>query len=310
MGLCGIELHDDRLIDELAARASPRVFFRSALVVFESNRMAFQRYTGAHLATTASTLERDRPQGEAGLLVRLPSRSFGVFTCPGVRRSGPAVEGLYGDAVADTRQRLIDGAIETIRAHGLAGATARSIATTAGVNQALVFYHFGTVHDLLQAACLAATQARVEPFAARLDKVTDLRQLLVLGRALHGEERAEGNVMVLAQFLAGAQTDPALAEATAASLRLWIAPVEQALTRLLADSPVAELIDTAGLARAVSAGFIGLELYEGVDAQGAEAALDALDRLAVLIEVVDDLGPVALRALRGKLRKTVKNHRV
>jgi AcrR family transcriptional regulator len=99
--------------------------------------------------------------------------------------------------VADTRQRLIDGVIETIRLHGLTGTTARSIAATAGVNQALVFYHFGTVHDLLQAACLAATQARVELFAERLDQITDLRQLLVLGRALHSEERAQGNVMMM-----------------------------------------------------------------------------------------------------------------
>ncbi|WP_394618668.1 TetR/AcrR family transcriptional regulator [Lentzea sp. JNUCC 0626] len=205
--------------------------------------------------------------------------------------------------MADTRQRLIDGAIDTLRTHGLTGTTARSIAATAGVNQALVFYHFGTVHDLLQAACLAATQARVEPFVARLDQITDLRQLLALGRSLHTEERAEGNVMVLAQLLAGAQTSPELAESTAASLHLWIAPIESALTRLLAGSPLADLIDTAGLARAVSAGFIGLELYEGVDPDGAKAALDALDRLAVLIEVVDDLGPIAHRALRAKLRK-------
>ncbi len=111
---------------------------------------------------------------------------------------------LYRDAVTDTRQRLIEGAIETIRRHGLACTSARSIATTAGVNQALVFYHFGSVHDLLQAACLATTQARVESFAERLDQVTDLRQLLALGRALHTEERAQGNVMVLAQMLAGA----------------------------------------------------------------------------------------------------------
>lgn len=206
--------------------------------------------------------------------------------------------------MADTKQRLIDGAIETIRAHGLAGTSARSIAATAGVNQALVFYHFGSVNDLIQAACLAATQARVAPFIEQFDQITDLRQLLALGRALHAEERALGNVTVLAQLLAGAQADPSLAETTAATLRLWITPIEQALTRLLADSPVAEAIDTAGLARAVSAGFVGLELYEAVDPAGANAALDALDRLAVLIEVVDDLGPVARRALRGKLRRT------
>jgi hypothetical protein len=110
--------------------------------------------------------------------------------------------------------------------------------------------------------------------------------------------------MVLAQMLAGAQADPKLAQATSAALHLWIDPVEQALARLLADSPLATLVDTAGLARAVCAGFIGLELFEGIDPTGAHAALDAMDRLADLVDVVDDLGPVARRALLGKLRKS------
>lgn len=206
--------------------------------------------------------------------------------------------------MADTRQRLIDGAIETIRRHGITGTSARTIAATAGVNQALVFYHFGSVHELLEAACLAATEARVAPFAARLDEVADLRQLLDLGRRLHAEERSLGNVMVLAQVLAGAQADPALAKATSAALELWVRPVERALDRLLADSPVADLVDTAGLARAVCAGFIGLELFEGVDPAGANAALDALERVAALVDVVQELGPVARRALAAKLRRS------
>jgi AcrR family transcriptional regulator len=205
--------------------------------------------------------------------------------------------------MADTRQRLIAGAIDTIRQHGITGTSARTIAATAGVNQALVFYHFGSVRELLAVACQTATEARVTPFLARLDKVADLRELLSLGRELHAGERALGNVTVLAQLLAGAQADPHLAETTSAALHQWIAPVERTLNRLLADSPLAELVDTAGLARAVCAGFIGLELFEGVDPTGANAALDALDRLAALIEVVDDLGPIALRALRRKLGK-------
>jgi AcrR family transcriptional regulator len=205
--------------------------------------------------------------------------------------------------MADTRQRLIDGAIETIRRHGITGTSARTIAATAGVNQALVFYHFGSVHELLEAACLAATEARVAPFAEELHGVGDLRELLELGRRLHAEERSRGNVMVLAQLLAGAQADPELARATSAALELWIRPVEGALDRLLSDSPLRELVDTAGLARAVCAGFIGLELFEGVDPAGAHAALDALERLAVLVDVLDDLGPVARRALRARIRK-------
>jgi AcrR family transcriptional regulator len=206
--------------------------------------------------------------------------------------------------MADTRQRLIDGAIETIRQHGITGTSARAIAKAAGVNQALVFYHFGSVHELLEVACLSTTEARVAPFLARLDEVTSLRQLLDLGRRLHTEERSLGNVMVLAQMLAGAQADPQLAKATSAALHLWITPIEQALNRLLADSPLARFVETAGLARAVCAGFIGLELFEGVEPAGAYAALDALDRLAALGEVIDDLGPVARRAVLSKLRKT------
>jgi AcrR family transcriptional regulator len=203
----------------------------------------------------------------------------------------------------DTRQRLIDGALEAIRRHGIAGTSARTIAAAAGANQALVFYHFGTVHQLLKEASLACTRARVEAFRGRLEAVTSLRELLAVGRELHAEERTLGNVAVLAQMLAGAQSDPQLAEATGDALRLWFAPIEQALARVLAGSPLAELLDTAGLARAASAAFIGLELFEGVDPDGAHAALDALDRMAVLAEVVDDLGPVARRSLRAKLRR-------
>jgi hypothetical protein len=110
-------------------------------------------------------------------------------------------------------------------------------------------------------------------------------------------------VAVLAQLLAGAQVEPRLAAPLADALALWVAEIESVLHRLLAGSPVAAVADPAGLARAVSGAFIGLELFEGVDPAGAEAALESLQRLAVLVEVVEELGPVARRALRAKLRK-------
>jgi AcrR family transcriptional regulator len=202
----------------------------------------------------------------------------------------------------DTRAKLIDGSLTALRTHGIAGVSARTIAAAAGVNQALVFYHFGTVGQLLAQACRSATEARVAAYRHRFSAVTSLRELLDLGRTLHSEERAAGNVTVLAQLLAGAQSDPHLAEPVAAALALWTEEIEQVIARLLVHSPIAELADPAGLARAVSAAFIGLELFEGVDEHGSALAFTALERLAVLAEVVDDLGPVARRALRAKLR--------
>jgi AcrR family transcriptional regulator len=205
--------------------------------------------------------------------------------------------------VADTRGKLIDAALDTIRTLGIAGVSARTVATAAGVNQALVFYHFGTVDDLLAEACLTASRARVESYRTTFAQVSSLRELLDVGRKLHEEERALGNVTVLAQMLAGAQSDARIAEPTARALGLWVAELETVLARLLAATPIAELADPPGLARAVAAAFIGLELFEGVDPAGAAAALDSLDKLATLIEVMDDLGPVAQRAVRAKIRR-------
>ena len=73
---------------------------------------------------------------------------------------------------------------------------------------------------------------------------------------------------------------------------------------MLDGSPLAEVADPAVLAHAVSSGFLGLSLFETVDPDGAEQAVIALERLAVLVDVLDGLGPVATRAVRAKLRKT------
>ncbi len=54
-----------------------------------------------------------------------------------------------GDA---TRSALLDAAEELLVTKGVAGITTRKVADRAGVNQALVHYHFGTIEELLLAA--------------------------------------------------------------------------------------------------------------------------------------------------------------
>ena len=209
--------------------------------------------------------------------------------------------------MSETRDKLIQGTIATLRDQGIAGTSARVIAAAAGVNQALVFYHFGSVDELIDAACREGAAERVAVYRPQFEKVASLRELLALGRTLNEAERAAGNVAVLAQVLAGAQQDHNLAAAAQHAIALWIEEIETALVRLLAGSPIAEVVDAAGLARGIAASFIGIELYEGVDPTGAERALVALETLGVLVEVVEDLGPVARRALRARLRRTQRS---
>jgi AcrR family transcriptional regulator len=54
-----------------------------------------------------------------------------------------------GDA---TRRALLDAAEELLVTKGMAAITTRKVAEQAGVNQALVHYHFGTIEELLLAA--------------------------------------------------------------------------------------------------------------------------------------------------------------
>lgn len=205
--------------------------------------------------------------------------------------------------MTDTRQRLLDATAETLRTEGIAGLSARTVAARADVNQALVFYHFGTMSELIQAATRAAVDESVVFYREQFSRIGSLTELLEVGRDLHDRERETGNIKVMAQLLAGAQHDLLLAEAGRYAMARWAEQLEAVVRRLMVGSPLAEVVDPAGLAQMISAVFIGLDLYDGVDPVGSRAALEAVEKLVVLVDVVDDLGPVASRALKSRLRK-------
>ena len=65
-------------------------------------------------------------------------------------RSGSASR--PSDRSVDTKRALVEAAMEVLRHEGFSAATARHIAARAGCNQGLVFYHFGSVVNLLLVA--------------------------------------------------------------------------------------------------------------------------------------------------------------
>ena len=107
----------------------------------------------------------------------------------------------------------------------------------------------------------------------------------------------------MAQVMAGAQSDEALRGAGRYAMEQWTGELETVLVGRSPGSPLEGLVPPAGLARAVAASSIGLELYAGVDATGAESALGALDALGSMVRLVEELGPVTTRAVRSRVRK-------
>lgn len=202
-----------------------------------------------------------------------------------------------------TRAALLDAVAGTLREEGLAGLSARHVAARAGVNQALIFYHFGSLMQLVEAACRAAVDASIGNYRGQFAAAETFHDLLAIGRELHRRERAAGNVAMMAQLMSGAQRDDRLAATARYCVARWNDELETVVARLLERSALAGLLDPAGLTRVISSGFLGLELYEGIDATAALQALDALEHLGDLVEIVDELPPIARRALRTKMRR-------
>jgi len=104
-------------------------------------------------------------------------------------RAGPAKTG----AANPTRRALVDAAIESLRFDGFAGASARAIATRAGVNPGLIFYHFGSVADLLLAGLEEVSARRMERYSAAVAAAATPSDLVAVATEIFREDLDEGS---------------------------------------------------------------------------------------------------------------------
>jgi AcrR family transcriptional regulator len=195
-------------------------------------------------------------------------------------------------AVGDTRAALVEAAIAVLRESGFASASARRIAQRAGCNQALVFYHFGTVNDLLVAALEEVSARRMAAYRELLDRTGALAELITAARSVFEADLDAGHVTVLTEMISGAQSVPGLGERVAACLAPWRDFAATAVGGVLAASPVAQLLPAEEAAHAVVAGILGLEMLASLDGDRA-AALALFDRARALGDVLDRLRPIA-----------------
>jgi AcrR family transcriptional regulator len=204
---------------------------------------------------------------------------------------------------SDARAALLEAAIAVLSESGFAGASARRIAQRAGCNQALVFYHFGSVNDLLVAALEDVSARRMAAYRGLLDRTGSLTELIAAARTVFEADLDAGHVRVLTEMMSGAQSGPGLGDRVAACLAPWRDFAATAVRDVLAASPVAQLVPAEDAAHAVVAGILGLEMLASLDGDRT-AALALFDRAQALGDMLDRLRPlVALLNLGGTQKK-------
>lgn len=201
------------------------------------------------------------------------------------RRSGSAGAGPG----PDTRARIIEAALASLHEDGVLGASARAIARRGGFNQALIFYHFGGVNELLLAAVDELSARRCERYEQRLAGVSSLRELVAVAGELHAEDVVDGHITVLSQMLAAAATDPELRAPMLERFEPWLAIVERTVARAVQDTPYASLVPVRDLALAITGEFIGLELLLSLGGDGEQAGQRVFSTFTLLAAVLESL---------------------
>jgi AcrR family transcriptional regulator len=189
---------------------------------------------------------------------------------------------------ADTRTKIVEAALETLKREGFAGATSRAIARAGGFNQALVFYHFGSLNSLLLAALDHTSAERLERYRKAVDEADSVEALVSLVVHAHAEEREGGHATVVAQMIAGSVARAELAPELVARLEPWVDLCEEALAKGFDLLGLPPPVPPAELAYAVVTFYLGVNLL---------THLDESRRIDAVFGRLEELFPDLARAL-------------
>lgn len=208
----------------------------------------------------------------------------------------------------ETRQRIVEATLATLRTEGIVGASARAIAREGAFNQALIFYHFGSVDDAIVAAVEELSQRRMERHRPRLANITTLTELLTVARAIFEEDARTGEITVLAQAFAGGNRDPQLGPALYAVIEPWNGLIAEVVDRVIDNTPIGQSPFAAGLPRkelafAISSLFLGIELISDLDPARVDAER-VFTAIAALAQVLDTMLRAPGLTLPGVLAPT------
>lgn len=193
-----------------------------------------------------------------------------------------------GDAPRGTKATLVEAALETLKTKGFAGASAREIARAGSFNQALIFYHFASVQNVLLAALDLVSARRMRSYASAFEQARTVPELARLARVIYAEDLENGYVTVLGEMVAGGVSNPELGGEVVTRLQPWIDMVERKLQELLAGSLLEPMVPARDVAFAIIALYLGIDMLSHLegDHARAESLLDLGVRYAPLAGVL------------------------
>jgi AcrR family transcriptional regulator len=137
-------------------------------------------------------------------------------------KSDAQLEPTEASAGGVTRRRLLSAAASLIVERGWSGVTTRAAAERAGVNQALVHYHFGSIDNLRREAVMARLMPEIHGLLEELLDERPLPESIHRVMGVIDRFRLDTEVGVLmAEALLQATRDPRVGEAMGGLMGSW-----------------------------------------------------------------------------------------
>lgn len=165
----------------------------------------------------------------------------------------------------ETKALLLDAAIRTLSDHGYAGTTARAVAAEAGVNPALISYHFGGMRPLLLAAMARSNEQRLERYEVETAPVRSVAELIAAWRRLHDEDVEVGHIGALVAMLGATSSDPEIRTDMADLFQPWLTFTADRVVDAVKGSPLEHILPTDQAAFVILSLFVGMELLTNLD---------------------------------------------
>jgi AcrR family transcriptional regulator len=188
--------------------------------------------------------------------------------------------------ISGTKLQIVEAALETLKASGFAGASARAIARQGSFNQALIFYHFGSVRNLLLAVLDLISERRMQEYGPAFERARSAPELMELARTIYANDLERGYITVLGEMVSGGVSDADLGAEVATRIEPWIEMVERKLEQLLGGTPLQVLASPRDVAFGLVALYFGVDMLSHLqgDRARAESLLDLATRLSALAE--------------------------
>jgi len=155
-------------------------------------------------------------------------------TTTAVRKPGPASLSLHDGDPTQTRERILDATFRRLVADGYAALSVREIARDAGVNHALINYHFRSKDQLVIDVLDAVNQRLLARQATMYEGHEGFAQKWASARRFYQDDLSSGFVRLQAELWAASLSNPGLREKFLPRLLAWkklvLGAVREALT--------------------------------------------------------------------------------